>query len=293
MKNGFDDMSKNKPSRTACKVALAIVALGAKPASQNILLPGIVQATEAMLVASGAVFSRVVRWHRSSFTLSIYEAFDWMLPGEFKALAHRKAFCEQQVRYSIGKGATQALVLGAGYDTMGWRLAPEFPSVNFFEIDQPATMYQKIQGVEALGTRKNLFLIQEDLGKKSLKETLMSNQSWDINAKSVIVAEGLLMYLTANAVEGLFRQCAEITGSGSRFVFSYIPSSSDGKLDVGRWTGLMLWLQKAMREPWIWSIRPDELETFLKNLGWTSLIASEEINKRHGVEFFALGQKID
>jgi hypothetical protein len=70
---------------------------------------------------------------------SVYEAFDWMLPGQFEAFADRKAFCERQVKDGIDGGATQILVLGAGYDTMGWRLAPEFSGVNFFEIDHPAT----------------------------------------------------------------------------------------------------------------------------------------------------------
>ena len=59
--------------------------------------------------------------------VSVHEAFNWMLPGQFEALAHRKAFCELQVRKGIGAGAIQILVLGAGYDTMGGRLAPARP----------------------------------------------------------------------------------------------------------------------------------------------------------------------
>ncbi len=83
--------------------------------------------------------------------VSVYKAFDWMLPGQFEAFAHRKAFCERQVRDGIGAGATQILVLGAGYDTMGWRLAPEFFGVNFFEIDHPATACLKARGIKAMG----------------------------------------------------------------------------------------------------------------------------------------------
>jgi len=45
---------KNKPSRTAYKVALNIVTLGAKPGLNRFLPPGIVQATEKLLVTSGA-----------------------------------------------------------------------------------------------------------------------------------------------------------------------------------------------------------------------------------------------
>lgn len=113
-------MQKDKPSRTAYKVALNVVTLGAKPGMDEILPPGIVGATEELLLASGAVGSRTLRWSRSKRMVSVYEAFDWMLPGQFEAFAQRKVFCERQVRECIGEGASQILVLGAGYDTMGW-----------------------------------------------------------------------------------------------------------------------------------------------------------------------------
>ena len=45
-------MRKDKPSMTARKVALTIVALGEKQGMDSILPPGIVEATEKILVAS-------------------------------------------------------------------------------------------------------------------------------------------------------------------------------------------------------------------------------------------------
>ncbi len=170
----------------------------------RLLPPGIVQATEELLVASGAVGSRVVRWSRSKRMVSVYEAFDWMLPGQFEAFAQRKAFCERQVREGIGEDASQILVLGAGYDTMGWRLAPEFPGVNFFEIDHPATARFKARGIEAMGQRGNLCLIAEDLGERKLVDALKTNELWSQGARTVIVAEGLVMYLVPEAVRDLF-----------------------------------------------------------------------------------------
>jgi len=83
--------------------------------------------------------------------VSIYEAFDWMIPGQFEAFGHRKAFCEHQVRDGIDAGAAQILVLGAGYDTMGWRLAPNFPDVNFFEIVHLSTARLKAKGIKGMG----------------------------------------------------------------------------------------------------------------------------------------------
>ena len=284
-------MQKDKPSRTAYKVALNVVTLGAKPGMDKFLPPGIVEATEKLLAASGAVGSRTLQWSRSKRMVSVYEAFDWMLPGQFEAFAQRKAFCERQVREGIGEDASQVLVLGAGYDTMGWRLAPEFPDVNFFEIDHPATARFKAKGIEAMGQRDNLFLIAEDLGERKLEDVLKVNELWDQSAKTVIVAEGLVMYLPPEAVRKLFCQCRVVAGVGSRIAFSYIPSGADGRPDAGRWTGLMLWLQKVAGEPWIWSIHPEELGRFLDKTGWTNVPEMVRTPLKHGVEFYAVATK--
>ena len=284
-------MRKDKPSRTAYKVALNVVTLGAKPGMDRILPPGAVQATEELLVASGAAEARTVRWSRSQRMVSFYEAFDWMLPGQFEAFAHRKAFCERQVRDGIDGGATQVLVLGAGYDTMGWRLSPEFSGVSFFEIDHPATARLKARGIEAMGMRDNLYLIAADLGERKLADVLKTNKSWDRSAQTVIVAEGLVMYLSPKAVKDLFCQCALIAGIGSRIAFTYIPTGPDGRPDAGRRTGLMLWLQKLAGEPWIFSIRPEELGPFLEESGWTNATALFGATRKYGVEFYAVATK--
>jgi len=232
-------MRKDKPSKTAYKVALNIVTLGAKPGMDKVLPPGIVEATERLLIASGAVDVTMVRWSRSRGMVSVYEAFDWMLPGQFEAFGYRKAFCESQAREGIGTGATQVLILGAGYDTMGWRLAPEFAGVNFFEIDHPATARLKARGIEVMGQLNNLHMISEDIGKRNLMNVLKAN-TWDQTAQTVVIAEGLLMYLPSEAVRDLFGHCAEISGAGSRIVFTYICKGADGRPDAGRWTGLIL-----------------------------------------------------
>ena len=284
-------MRKETPSKTARKVALNIITLGAKPGMEEILPAGIADATSDLLVVSGATGETAVRWSRSQRMVAVYEWFDWMLPGQFEAFAHRKAFCEHQVREGIGSGVRQVLVLGAGYDTLGWRLAPQFPEVNFFEIDHPATARLKAKGIAVMGHRDNLILIAEDLGEQKLQDVLKSNSLWAHGAPAAIIAEGLVMYLPPEAVRELFSQCAAVAGGGSRIAFSYIPQGRDGRPYVGRWTGLMLWLQKVVGEPWLWSIQPEELGTFLEKLGWKDVSAKAEISGKYGVEFFVVAEK--
>jgi len=283
-------MHDEKPSTTARKVALNIVTLGSKSGLAKILPAGIVDATATLLVESGAVGATGVQLSRSPKMASVYEAFDWMMPGQFEAFAHRKAFCERQVRESIDAGASQVLVLGAGYDTMGWRLAPEFRGVNFFEIDHLATATLKAKGIDAMGRWSNLHLISEDLGKRHLVDVLRADEAWDSTAQTVIIAEGLLMYLPLEAVSTLFKQCAEITGVGSRIIFTYVSTLPNGLPDAGPWTKLVLWLLKAGGEPWVWSIRPEELGSFLNENNWT-IEQKPETSKKCGVEFLGVAVK--
>ncbi len=284
-------MPMEKPSKTARKVALNILTLGAKPGMDNVLPPGIVEATAKLLVASGAATPTLVRLSRSRRMVSVYMAFDWMLPGQFVAFGYRKAFCERQVREGMKEGATQVLVLGAGYDTMGWRLAQEFTTVNFFEIDHPATACVKAHGIHAMGLRDNLHMIPEDLSQRKLVDVLKANTSWSQTAKTIFIAEGLLMYLPHEAVRDVFRQCAVISGTESRIAFSYIDTAPDGRPDAGPWKGLILWILKMNAEPWLWSIQPNQLGNFLKEADWNNspeLIGSIE---KYGVEFFGVAVK--
>jgi methyltransferase (TIGR00027 family) len=258
---------------------------------EEVLPDGIVDATARVLVAAGVVSDRAIRFARSRSAVAVYEAFDWMMPGQFEAFAHRKAFCERQVRDGIAAGATQVLVVGAGYDTLGWRLAPDFPGVRFFEIDHPATGRLKAKGINSLGPIENLHLIQADLGERRLEDVLDAVESWDSTAQSVVIAEGLTQYLTPAAVRDLFLQCGAITGAHSRIAFTYVGTGDDGRPDIGSWTGLTLWILKASGEPWLWSIRPEELSRFLEETGWKAASELMGTDGRHGVEYLAVASR--
>lgn len=282
-------MHRKKPSRTAYKVAMNILALDCVPEMADVLPAGIVDATAQLLITSGAAREKTVRWARSRKMVRIYEAFDWMMPGQFRAFARRKAFCERQVRNGIAAGVAQVLVLGAGYDTLGWRLAPEFPQVDFFEIDHPATAALKATGIAEMGSRSNLHLVAEDLGRHKLVDVLAADKHWNPGASTVVVAEGLLQYLAPEAVRDLFIQCAAISGE-CRIAFTHTPCAADGRPNAGPWTGLVLWLLKVGGEPWLWSINPEDLEQFLGEVGWRPLQDDSTVVLQ-GVEFYAIAEK--
>jgi methyltransferase (TIGR00027 family) len=279
-------MRTERPSQTARKVALNIVTLGSKRGMEDVLPPGIVDATVRLLVESGSVGPRVARFALSRMAVGINLAFDWIMPGQFEAFAYRKAFCERQVRRGLEAGARQVLVLGAGFDTLGWRLAPEFPGIDFFEIDHPSTAWLKAKGIAAMERRANLHLLAEDLGERKLVDVLLAHANWDATAPTVIVAEGLFMYLPPEAVGTLLAHCAAVTGAGSHLAFTYVGTRVDGRPDAGPWTWLVARILEANGEPWLWSVRPENLGAFLKEHHWTPDPNPEESSDRRGFEFF-------
>lgn len=284
-------MQTARPSWTARKVALNVITLGSRRGMETVLPPGIVDATADLLVVSGAVSRSAVRVARSRLAVCLYLAFDWLMPGQFEAFGFRKAFFERQVRESIAAGTSQVLVLGAGYDTLCWRLAPEFPRVNFFELDHPTTGLPKEKGIEVMGKLHNHHLIAEDLSQHQLGTVLEAHAAWDLTAPTVIVAEGLLMYLPPEAVQTLFEQCAAVTGASSRLAFTYLGTTAQGVPDAGPYTWLLLWLLKVIGEPWAWSIPPEELGPFLQAHHW--MIAPDLINQldKIGIEHVGVAVK--
>ena len=148
-----------------------------------------------------------------------------MLPGQLVGVALRKRFIEDEVREAIAAGAGQVLVVGAGFDTLGLRLAPELPDVTFVEVDHPATHGVKRNAVEAVGeVPSNLHLVAADLRQEALGKVLDVTETWSSDASSVVVAEGLLMYLAEIEVVALFDEIRRATGPDSRVVLTYGPA---------------------------------------------------------------------
>ena len=217
-------MRKGQVSRTALNVAGSIVTLGAAPGWRERLPEGLAELSEQLLLASRQYpFSRQsLRLAKRRGAVRLARLGERFQPGTFTGLGRRKIFMNDQVLAAIDARASQVLVVGAGFDTLCLRLAPEHPAIRFVEIDHPDTSRVKRRAVEQLGRPDNMTLIAVDLGRRKLSRVLAECDVWDTAAKSVAVAEGLLYYLSRADVRQLFGQLAESAGSGSRVAFSHL-----------------------------------------------------------------------
>jgi methyltransferase (TIGR00027 family) len=262
-------MSRPRPSRTALKIARFMVLLDAQPRLAGVLPPGAALAAEALLTASGAVRPAHVAMMRRPGVIRFARATEVLTGrGQILWFGVRKRFVADAVEAAIAGGARQLLVVGAGFDPLAALVARANPDVTCVEIDAPATAEPKRVGLAGAGLlRDNLCPLSADLARRSLAEVLPS--TWRCDLPSVVVAEGLLMYLDLAAVRRFFADIRRITAVGSRVVFTSVTADERGE------PRLLLPLDRLMRvmlrlagEPIRWGVRPDLLPAFLADQGY-------------------------
>jgi hypothetical protein len=151
-------VKQGRISQTALKVALGLITLSVKDDWAQRLPPGLVEVTERLLLASGSpgYGPGLMRASKKQWMVRVYQIQDRMMPGQWEGFGHRKIFMQQQVESAIEQGARQVLVLGAGFDTLCLRLAPQHSHVHFFEFDHPTTSAAKAKGVAVEGQPANM-----------------------------------------------------------------------------------------------------------------------------------------
>jgi len=213
--------------------------------------------------------------------IRVYQLQDRMMPGQWEGFGHRKLFMQQQVESAIAAGARQVLVLGAGFDTLCLRLAPQHRDVRFFEVDHPATSAAKARGASAEGQPENMILIAADLGASARSKVLSEHGRWDTSQFSVLVAEGLFLYLGDDEVRGLLREAAACAAPGSRIAFSHeLP-------DERRLLPMIL---RLVAEPFRSAVRRQGLPAYLAGTGW-AVISGIDTDPAHGIERYAVAER--
>ncbi len=276
-------MKQGRMSQTALKVALALVTLSVKDDWEYRLPPGLVDVSERLLLASGSpgYGPRLMRMSKRPWMIRVYQIQDRMVPGQFEGFGHRKIFMQQQVEAAIKQGAGQVLVVGAGFDTLCLRLAPQHSQIQFFEVDHPATSAAKARGIALEGQPANMIQIAADLGKQALSKVLSEDARWQSSVPSVLLAEGLFQYLTDDEVRGLLSDAATCTSTGSRFVFSHaIPGERV----------LLSFLTRLIAEPWKSAVRSEDLPEYVEGTGW-KVISDVDTDSAHGVERYAVSER--
>lgn len=278
-------MRDDSPSDTATLIARSMML-----ASQDPLLRRLVAKNESELLVRILAAGGTCKW------------FDWMmshhrlrqltfwiesrlLPGVIAHYLVRKRRIEAAVREALGAGPSQVVVLGAGFDTLAWRLHREFPQVAFLELDHPATQNVKQR---ALGTASNLHFYPVNLAADSLARTLRACPDFLPDRPAVFVAEGLTMYLTGARVGELMIDFAHLAG---QVIFTFMERDAAGSIGFRGENPLIARWLRWRSEPFLWGISRPDLVTFLEKAGLAQAIVIDDGDLRREIlEPFDLGE---
>jgi len=238
----------DRPSSTAALIAAATVFVARDRALAHLVPPGAAEICARCLSRFPLLVARLPWLARAAEHATIL--------GLCAHFMVRKRWIEQAVRGALGRGASQVVIIGAGYDTLAARLATEFAHVRFIEVDHPATQAVKRGAVPALS---NLSFVAADLARVPLREALAGSV---VPGRSLYVAEGVLMYLTPAQVDTFF------AAVGDEVIFTVMEPTPDGRIAFHNAT----WLERALLALWGEPFRAararDELAPFLAERGF-------------------------
>ncbi len=257
-------MTTDKPSSTASMILRSLVLQAHDPQRKPLIPAAWTEPHERLLKAVDPKGANWIEKSKSAgFRNRLYFLEKLVLPGVQAHYILRKRFIEDLARNCItNDGFTQVVNIAAGFDSLCYRLHWEFPQVNFFELDHPATQAAKRRGLDALGFSSSLTLLPIDLHRATLGDTLLAEPAYDRSASTFFIAEGLLMYLDVRIINALFETIYHHSGPGSCLAFTFIEHLKG----VGGGTPLLRWWLKRRSEPFTWSIHRDDLEEFVGNL---------------------------
>lgn len=132
----------------------------------------------------------------------------------------RTAAIDAAVRNAIAAGATQLVILGAGYDGRAWRMR-ELAGVKVFEVDHPATQGDKRAHVAELPPAiASVNFVSIDFERERLGAVL-DRAGHNRSSPTCWLWEGVVMYLTQDAMRSTLADVGARSVRGSTLIVNY------------------------------------------------------------------------
>jgi methyltransferase (TIGR00027 family) len=185
--------------------------------------------------------------------------------GSWALIACRKRFIDDKLDEAL-VDIDAVVILGAGMDTRGYRLAHR-SDIPVFEVDLPVNIARKKAAVQrAIGAvPTSVHLVALDFERDDLIGTLTGN-GYRTDARTFFIWEGVTQYITEDAVRATLG-ALQAAASGSRLIFTYVRRDFiDG---VNMYGAEMLYKRFRQRQQvWKFGLHPDDVAAFVGEYGW-------------------------
>ncbi len=197
-------------------------------------------------------------------------------PGLWNSIACRKRYLDDRLTEALDEGIEALVLLGAGFDTRGYRLAAP-RGITVYEVDLPVNLDAKR---ERMPVPDNVIPVPIDFETEDLGASLAA-AGHRRDARTLFVWEGVTQYLTEPAVRATLKALSE-TASGSRLAFTFVQKDF---LD-----GVNLYDSPRMHERfagkdgiWHYGLDPAGVASLLSGYGWREVeqVGAAEYSTRY------------
>jgi methyltransferase (TIGR00027 family) len=142
--------------------------------------------------------------------------------------AVRTHFFDAHFAGAVAAGIRQVVILASGLDSRAYRL--EWPGgTTVYEIDQPKVLEYKAATLAAHGAAPSADRHAVAIDLRQDWPAALTAAGFDPKAPTAWLAEGLLMYLPADAQDRLFTQISELSAPGSRVAAETAANHADDR----------------------------------------------------------------
>jgi methyltransferase (TIGR00027 family) len=140
--------------------------------------------------------------------------------------AVRTHFFDAHFAGAVAAGIRQVVILASGLDSRAYRL--DWPGgTTVYEIDQPKVLAYKSATLSANGATPSAERHEVPIDLRQDWPAALIGAGFDPKAPTAWLAEGLLMYLPADAQDRLFAQITELSAPGSRIAAETAANHAD------------------------------------------------------------------
>lgn len=255
-------MSIDAPARTSLLIAVAtLLEVGDESGLESRL-------THAALIRAGAPGLRLLWLSQRGLGRTLLRALESiMLPGLARHYRWRKRRIAGWAEDQIAQGVEQVVVLGAGFDVLACNLARRHQTLTAIEIDRAAPSALKRSILGDLGAMPpNLHGCAGDLAREPLAAILARCAAFDSRRPTLIVAEGVLMYLAPDEVWRLMCAFAHLMSAPVALIATAMTRRDNGRIGFEfESRGVRHWL-KRHGEPFRWGATAEALPDTLREL---------------------------
>ena len=216
----------------------------------------------------------------------------WTIPSPARVCAYfalRHRFSEDRLQKAIDRGVGQAVLLGAGLDSLALRRPVLAHEITLVEVDHPDSQRWKLALLDELGlSTPGVAYVPVDFGKENLEQRL-SESGIRLDRPTFFSWLGVTQYIDRGASDATLGFIASRPG-GSEVVFDFIVKNE--LLDAEE-RALSVWAaghSTARGEPWLTYFAPAELEEHLGEIGFKTV---ERLTPELAASRYYAGQPAD